>query len=43
MDLMLELEIDAACAEFMRQRGCDTPQPIVTYLDAPPEDEQAIA
>jgi hypothetical protein len=44
--LLADLEIDAACLEFLAQRivalgGSHPPQPIVAALDAaPPEDEE---
>lgn len=44
-NLLLDLEIDAACWEFLAQRivahgGHQPPQPIVEILDAaPPEDD----
>lgn len=42
--LLLELEIDAACWEFVARRiaaygGPPQPQPIVTYLDAAPDED----
>ncbi len=42
--LLLDLEIDAACWEYLAQRivacgGSRPPQPIVALLDAAPEDE----
>lgn len=38
--LLLELEIDAACDEYLRARGVTAgPQPIVHVLDAESEDE----
>lgn len=46
MTLVTELEIDAACWEYLASRivahgGSRPPQPIVTVLDAmPPEDEE---
>lgn len=44
--LLLDLEIDAACWEFLAQRifaksGTRLAQPVVTYLDAPMPDEPA--
>ena len=45
-NLLCELEIDAACWEFLAHRivargGTSQPQPIVVYLDAmPPEDDE---
>lgn len=43
--LLLDLEIDAACWEFMAKRilamgGPAQPQPVVTYLDAMPDEPQ---
>jgi hypothetical protein len=38
MGLLLELEIDAACAEYLRMRGYPVAQPVVLYMDAPPEE-----
>jgi hypothetical protein len=45
-NLLCELEIDAACWEFLAQRifahkGERIAQPIVAYLDAMPPDEPA--
>lgn len=42
--LLLDLEIDAACWEYLAQRivargGSRPPQPIVAVLDAAPEDD----
>lgn len=42
--LLLDLEIDDACWEYLAQRivacgGSRPPQPIVALLDAPPEDD----
>jgi hypothetical protein len=43
--LLTELEIDAACWEFLATRivqlgGTRPPQPIVQILDAPPDPEE---
>jgi hypothetical protein len=43
--LLTELEIDAACQEFLAQRivqlgGTRPPQPIVQILDAPPDPDE---
>ena len=43
--LLTELEIDAACWEFLAQRivqlgGTRPPQPIVQILDAPPDPDE---
>ena len=43
--LLLDLEIDAACWEFVARRiaaygGPPQPQPIVAYLDAPPDPDE---
>jgi hypothetical protein len=43
--LLTELEIDAACWEFLATRivqlgGARPPQPIVQILDAPPDPEE---
>jgi hypothetical protein len=43
-NLLLDLDIDAACWEFLAQRivahgGTQGPQPIVAALDAAPDDE----
>ena len=42
--LLADLEIDDACFEFLARRivqlgGSPPPQPIVQYLDAPPDPE----
>lgn len=42
--LLADLEIDAACWEFLARRivqlgGSPPPQPIVQYIDAPPDPE----
>ena len=44
-NLLLDLEIDAACWEFLAQRihargGPGLPQPIVTVLNAPPNRDE---
>lgn len=44
MSLLTDLEIDAACWEFLARRivqlgGSRPPQPIVTLLDAPPDED----
>jgi hypothetical protein len=43
--LLLDLEIDAACWEFLTRRivqlgGSQPPQPIVAVLDAPPDPDE---
>jgi hypothetical protein len=41
--LLLDLEIDAACWEFLTRRIVQmggTPQPTVTVLDAPPDPDE---
>lgn len=39
MTLLTELEIDRACDEYLRSRGCGLPQPVVGILDAEPDEE----
>jgi hypothetical protein len=44
--LLLNLEIDAACWEFLASRilalgGPAQPQPVVLYIEAPPDEEDS--
>lgn len=38
--LLLDLEIDLACAEFLRARGYSVPQPVIVLLDQADETDE---
>lgn len=43
MNLLLDLEIDLACAEFLRARGYSVAQPVIIMLDQADELDEALA